>query len=591
MDIAATRQQWQENKPKPIDLEELINSANPDFFRRNRLVGQLGLRVLERMIHLAEINSFLAENSHIRGEELIARIFEYLDFSYRISARDRERIPSEGRLIVVANHPLGGLDGLALLKAVLEVRKDVRIVANNLLLHISNMSQLFLPYDLSSYLGQKENIQNIQRALENEEAVIIFPAGEVSRPTVKGVQDCDWKRGAVHFATKTDSPILPVFIEAGNSFLFNLTSVISQKLSFVMLPGEVFNKKGKNINLKIGNPIPATAIKSTQVSQASRLLKKHVYLIGSNKKGIFATERTVIHPVERTILKSDFQNSILIGTTFDGKKIWLCDFSKSAIIAREVARLREVTFRKVKEGTGYKMDTDRYDEYYQHLVLWDESRLQVVGSYRFGYAGEILTTKGLDGLYTSTLFRYSPKLAELLPQALELGRSFICDKYWNSNALDYLWQGIGVYLAKNPQIRYLFGAVSISNVYPRELRDMLVYYYAKWYGSLEKLAEAICRYKISPLCRMRLNELFNSGSAEGDYKILSENLKNRGFTVPVLYRQYSKLCEEGGAIFLDFCVDNSFSGCIDGLILVDITKMKKDKYHRYIASKQSDSTT
>jgi hypothetical protein len=143
----------------------------------------------------------------------------------------------------------------------------------------------------------------------------------------------------------------------------------------------------------------------------------------------------------------------------DGKQLYLYTGGIDGPLMREIGRLRELTFRVVGEGTGTSRDLDTYDSRYEHLVLWDATAQRIAGSYRLGPAGRLISQRGIAGLYTSTLFEFSAELQPQLVHGLELGRSFVAPAYWNSRALNQLWQGIGLYLQRNPQLRYLFGAV------------------------------------------------------------------------------------------------------------------------------------
>lgn len=141
---------------KSIDLELLIKQRNQDLFEKYPyIIKNLTIKLLKKILHIDKINQFLKLNQYNKNFEFIDSLFDYLEFSYTMSERSKKRIPSEGKLVIVSNHPLGGLDGLALLKAVSEVRKDVKIVANDILLNIDNLRELFLAYDLFSHSSQK----------------------------------------------------------------------------------------------------------------------------------------------------------------------------------------------------------------------------------------------------------------------------------------------------------------------------------------------------------------------------------------------------------------------------------------------------
>lgn len=577
-----------------LDIQRLIESKCPGFFKPfPRFITSLAVKILEKVLHLEEMNQFLAAHRDKKGLALIDEFFEQLDFSFLVSCRDRQKIPSEGRLICVANHPLGALDALAILRALSDIRTDVRVIANDVLRHLEGLENLFLPYDISAPRFQRSNINAVARALQREQVVLTFPAAEVARLGIAGIKESSWQKGAVYFANKYHTPILPIYVHAKNSLLFYVLSFFSKKLSMFLLPGEMFKKRSRSISLKIGDPIPAKVFSSGYIEPqaATRLLRRHLFLIGRNKKGVFKTEKSVIHPVDRKHLKSELRQARFLGSTIDGKKILLVDHDSALHAMREIARLREITFRRVGEGTGKKMDTDLYDRHYKHIVLWDEEDLEIVGSYRLGIGEEILGSHGLKGFYTATLFGYSKTFESLLPQAIELGRSFVQQKYWNSRALDYLWRGIGAFVAGHPQVRYLFGGVSISNSYPGEAKDLIVYFYRKWFGDELLLAAAKHRYTMTPKREAEVRAILGSNDYDGDFKKLKDTLKQYGYAVPVLYKQYSDLCEPGGAKFLDFGVDKDFENCVDGLILVDLERMTEAKKQRYIYKQANGFTS
>lgn len=566
-----------------IDLQAVIESKNPTFFERMPSIISKGfLKILRSILHIEDINEFIVGNKDKRGMEFIDEIFEHFEFSYLLSARDHKRIPAEGKLICVANHPLGALDGLVLLKAIGEVRPDVKIVVNDVLLQVTNLNELFLPYDIFSTRSQKHNIINIKNALMNEEAVIFFPSAEVSRLGTKGVRDGKWFNGAAYFARKLEVPVLPIYVKGRNSMMFYLTSLIHKNFSTFLLPREIFLKRLGYLRLKIGDPIPGFAFKNDlmNLTTLSKLMRAHVYSIGKRRKGILKTEKNIIHPVEAKIMKKELSEALLLDTPSPGKKTYLINYQTGKNVLREIARLREVTFRRVGEGTGRKMDGDHYDRYYEHLVLWDEEELEIMGSYRLGLCKDILDDRSRDALYTSSLFNYTAAFTPYLEHSIELGRSFIQYKYWKSNALHYLWKGIGALLKSRPDVKYLFGAVSISDTYPEIAKQLIYYYYTKWNNSDQLLATAKTPFALSQDAENEVSQILNGKNADEDFRTLKKVLKIYGFAVPILFKQYTQLVDPGGAVFLDFCVDTSFK-TVDGLVMLDIDMIKQSKKKTY----------
>lgn len=574
-----------------IDLNTILKNKIPSLYnKKGSLPGKAAEVVLSSVMKVKKINTFLTKYDGLDGSPFIDALFDELDFSYSVSSEDRDKIPSEGKVVIISNHPLGGLDGLTLLKLVLEVRTDVKIVVNDILLHIENLKSFFLPYNLFDSGIQKENIAAIDKALKEDNAVIFFPAGEVSRLTLNGLQDNSWTRGALHFAEKSRSPILPVFLGGRNTLIFYAVSALSKPLSMFLLPRELFKQRGKTIPIKIGDLIPVRIMFAGLLKGKTliKTLKKHVYLIGKNKKGIFVTEKNVIHPIDPIKIKRQLLAATLLQNIDDKKKVYLLSNNKLfPEVIKEIARLREITFRKIGEGTGDKLDTDIYDTYYNHIVLWDEENLEIMGAYRIGVGSEIIEKYGAAGFYSSTLFNFTEQFQFHLPYSIELGRSFIQAKYWNTNALDYLWMGIGAFLAANPRIQFLFGPVSLSNSYPAEVKEMIVFIYEKWYGNSYNLVGARNKFRIIEERRKELSAIFNSNNYKEELKLLKQNLRYFGMSIPTLYKQYTALCEPGGAQFLDFGVDPDFQSCIDGFILIDIDLIKYSKKEKYIYSNLS----
>jgi putative hemolysin len=577
---------------KKIDLSKILELQGlSNILKSNKIIGQSLILFLAKLIHLKEINNFIENQESKVGIDFIDELFESLDISYSVSAKDRLKIPSEGKLLVVSNHPLGGLDGLILLKMISEIRSDVKIIVNDVLMNIDNLTHYFLPFDLFTNKPQRDRIELIYKALNNNEAIIIFPAGEVSRFSFSGISDSKWKKSVLRLAKKFNTPILPVYIHARNSILFYFISILNKNISIFFLPRELFNKKGKAFNISIGHHIPAAAFDNRfhRTERQIKLLRKHIELIGNGKKGVYEGEKNVIHPLPRKIIKQQINKCKVLGLTADKKKIFLVESFMAPEVLKEIARLREITFRKVFEGTGNKMDIDKYDEYYKHIVLWDEEELEIVGSYRIGIGRNIMATLGVKGFYTGELFNHSAQLEKILPQSAELGRSFIQAKYWNTTALDYLWQGLGVFLKDNSFIKYTFGGVSLSKTYSDEAKKHIIYFYGKWFPDNANLSKAKNKFSISNFELTELSKVYSSQDYKTDYSNLKNFLKHLGYSVPILYKQYSELCESDGIRFIDFCIDPDFNDCVDALILVEVDKIKPAKKERYFNYKSLNS--
>jgi len=567
-----------------LNVENFIQDRYPSFWETKPRLARPLAKVLKLLFHENEFQQFAATYPHLKGFDFVEQTLAYFQFSYAVRDTERERIPSRGRVVIIANHPIGSLDGLALLKLIREVRPDVKVVANDILSTLEPLNKLLLPVDNMGGNTPRKNLEAIQKHLKDEGALIIFPAGEVSRFGAKGVRDGKWRNGFLRIATSCNAPILPIFVDARNSAFFYALSFLARPISTLWLVREMFKHAKNCVDIRIGDPISAQSYQGLSVSlpEKAQLFRRHIYRIGKGREGIFTTETAIAHPENRALLREHVHSCQRLGTTEDNKHIYLYHCEPDSIIMREIGRLREISFRAVGEGTGRRRDTDSYDLHYFHLILWDENALEIAGAYRLCDARRSLSDGAENQLYTSTLFQFKPDMQPYLERGLELGRSFVQPKYWGKRSLDYLWYGIGAFLRSHPQYRYLLGPVSISNSYPTKAMDMLIHFYSAHFPPKLPLATPNLPYIISPKRQEELSQMFPGHDYREEFTRLKGALSHMNLSVPTLYKQYPDICKEGGVQFAAFNVDPAFGDCVDGLILVDLDKLKAKKRKRYI---------
>ena len=567
--------------PDPMPpLEDRLRQQFPRLFQgRSRHLARPLLHGVARWSRFDAIDAFLRDNGHLGGFDFLDAALGFVQLRYEVGEARLAAVPARGGLLVVANHPSGALDALALLHALGRVRRDVRIVANEVLSLLSPLAPLMLPVRVFGG-GGAGGVRAIGQALREGQCVIVFPAGEVSRLGPRGVRDRGWKRGFVRIARLAGVPVLPVRIRARNSALFYGASALYRPAATALLAREMFARRGRPLRLHVGR---ATAIAAGEEdAQAVRRIRRAVYALG---RGRDAAE-PVAPPVDAARLRRAIAATELLGATADGRQIRLARPEAAPLLRDtllpEIGRLRELTFRQVGEGTGRARDLDEYDAHYQHIVVWDDAAGRIAGAYRIARGATMLARAGLRGLYTASLFRYADDAIPRLAQGLELGRSFVHPDYWGSRSLDYLWQGIGAYLQRHPGVRYLFGAVSISAALPADAREQIVAYYSRYYGAGAQGGEAALASSPRPFAYFAAPPCFGALDADTAFDVLRANLAALGTAVPMLYRQYTELCEPGGARFLAFGVDPAFSDSIDGLIEVDLQRLHERKRRRYL---------
>jgi len=575
-----------------LDLKGLFPNRLPH--RLQPIVNSL----ITRMTALGRLQRFYRSIPATYSQCDFARgALKRLGTRFDVRADEQCRIPSSGAAIVVANHPFGGLEGLFMIWLLRCLRDDVRILANFHLSRIPEFRDLFIGVD--PYGGRKATVANTValrqavRWVRNGGLLFMFPAGDVARfdPRRFAVCDPQWSPTAARLIRLAGAPVVPVYFGGRNSVSFQLAGLIHPALRTALLPRELLNKSSCVVPVRIGQPIShakLAAIDSDENLAAHLRLKTHMLaasavLASSATQGVDPRPSAKIAPagpLER--LRAEIARLPAIQKLAEVGELQVCHAGARQIpwLLQEIARQRELTFRAVGEGTGRPSDIDLFDDYYEHLFVWDSANERLVGAYRLGHADHICARFGIRGLYTSTLFEFQPQLFRHLQPALELGRSFIVPEYQKSFAgLMLLWKGIGEYIVRHPRYCVLFGAVSISNEYATLSKEVLIEYLRthNQESRYTKLVKARRPFRRRHAMRVLAGDLKCLADIEALSALVSE-IERDGKGVPILLRQYLKL----GGRLLGFNVDPAFSDSIDCLIMVDLRDTDPRVLNKYM---------
>jgi putative hemolysin len=564
-----------------LHIDDYINNTYSIFEKLTHNTKSISIKLFKSATRNEQFLRLIDTYKHQNGHEVVKSLLAHFRIDITIKNQQLGNIPPLGRAVIIANQPLGSLDSLALIDAISSIRTDIKIVTNSFIAEVDLMKGLMIP--ITDSVNYKNSTKAIYKALSNEQIVVMFPSLEVGNFATDNSDKAKWKNSFYKIASKSKSPIIPIYIRVKNSLFFSILSRVNSSMAHTLLPGEMLRSFAKTIEFKMGKQIPYLSYYNPQLNpkQNVKILKKHFYSIANDNKEIYKTYDTISEPqTTKAAIIDDLQSSMLLGSTLDNKQIYLFDAEPTSALLLEIGRLREMTFRYVGEGTGKKSDTDDFDLYYKHIVLWDKDEEEVVGAYRIGEAKEIIESKGIDGLYTSRIFEYHTHSLEMLKQGIELGRSFVQPKYWGSRALDYLWQGIGAYVRFHPRVKYLFGAVSISDRFNEYSKALMVDFYTNYFGASTKDVEHRNRYIFD--YEYKLKNVFCYDDYKKDMRTLKKELEFQGFSLPTLYKQYTEVCEADGVKFYDFGYDMQFGNCLDGFIIVDLDKLKPQKRERYI---------
>ncbi len=554
------------------------------------------VRLIDRLLGLSELTSRYRRLPQANDvPEFVRLALRELAISPEFEAEHLERIPKTGPCVVVANHPHGGPDGLLLMDLLLRVRPDVRFVANHFLAGFMELRSLLLQVDpFGGGRAARYNIAAVRAArkwLEQGGMIVMFPGGEVSslKLSTGQVTDPEWTSGAARLLRQTGAPALPIYIEGRNSTLFQIGGLLNPRLRTALLVRELL--KPRTVRLRIGRPLAPSVLTELGDDEVSaQYLQYKTYLLRVADRSGRSAEPAKPKPKARLLPIAEAPSEESLAREVSGLsaeqllhahgslEIWYFTGRECPNLLTEIGRLRELTFRRIGEGTGKACDLDEYDDYYQHMFLWDKKTLQIIGAYRMGPSDLILPRRGPHGLYTHSLFRMSGKLLEKLSCGVEMGRSFVrIEQQRSFTALLMLWRGIGVYVVRNPRYRYLFGPVSISNDYHPLSQQILVAMLKRHKFDAEHAGEVRPRRPF----RVREHELPVFDSMEGpDSRVLADllgTLEEDEKGVPVLLRQYLKL---GGRI-LGFNVDPAFNNVIDGLLVVDLLQTEPPILAKY----------
>ena len=441
--------------------------------------------LLMKILRISAINKIYDKNKNKSDLEFLNGVLNDCKIEFEIPEEDLKRIPKDGPFITISNHPLGGIDGVLLLKLLIEKRADYKIIANFLLHRIEPLKPYIMPVNpFETRKDAKSSVAGIKSALihlREGKPLGIFPAGEVSTyRDGKLMVDKPWEDGAVRLIKKAKVPVIPIYFHAKNSQLFYILSKISGTLRTAKLPSEVISQKNRVIKVRIGKPISVKDQEQYKdVPSFYEFIRKKTYMLANpfekTSQNILSPQNLKIPKKAKKIISQkspdlflkevddlrDKGSRLLESKNYE---VFFANAKEIPNILHEIGRLREITFRDVGEGTNKPIDLDKFDRYYHHLFLWDNVKNELVGAYRMGLGKDIFKKYGINGFYVHTLFRIEPELYAMMQNTIELGRAFIAKNYQQKPMpLFLLWKGIVHVTLRYPKYKYLMGGVSISN--------------------------------------------------------------------------------------------------------------------------------
>ena len=572
-----------------VTSKEIAESIKADKFG---FLGTFLGWILMQLLRITTINKIYNRNKEKKDLQFLNSLMDEFQITFEIPKEDLKRIPKEGSFITISNHPLGGVDGILLLKLLIEHRPDFKIIANFLLHRIAPLKPYVMPVNpFENRKDAKSSIAGIKNALlhlQKGHPLGIFPAGEVSTyKDGKLMVDKPWEEGAVKLIKNAEVPVIPIYFHAKNSRFFYFLSKISDTLRTAKLPSELLSQKDRTIKVRIGKPIAVRDQKQYQdINAFYEYIRKKTYMLANpfeKKQSILSKQNLKISTPPRKISSQKNIASLIkeVQTLRENDKRLLISKNYEVFLAPakdipntlyEIGRLREITFRDVGEGTNKSIDLDKFDKYYYHMFLWDNFENCLVGAYRMGLGKEIYKRYGIQGFYIQSLFKFEPELHGMMEQTIEMGRAFIVKEYQQKPMpLFLLWKGIVHTTLRYPEHKYLMGGVSISNQFSEFSKSLMIEFMKSHYYD-PYVAQYIQPKKEFKVKLKDADKDFVFDAAKADmqkFDRVIDEIEPGALRIPVLIKKYVKQ----NARLVAFNVDPKFNNSVDGLMYIKIVDL------------------
>ncbi|MDT0643170.1 lysophospholipid acyltransferase family protein [Zunongwangia sp. F363] len=573
-----------------VSAKEVARVMN--FEKLGFLGTSMGWIVLQTT-KLSRLNKEYEKRKNLEGVDFIDSILKGFEINFEIPEKDLKRIPAKGPFITISNHPLGGIDGMILMKILLQQRKDYKIIANFLLHRLDPLRPYIMPVNpFENHKEAKSSVSGIKAALahlKEGNPLGIFPAGEVSTyRDHKMIVDKPWEPAAMKIIQKAQVPVIPIYFHAKNSTFFYRLASMSDILRTAKLPSEMLSQKRRKIKVRIGNPISVEDQAQHENLEAfTAFLRRKTYMLANvfEKKNIFEkipkslklpkVPKKIALETNESLMEAEVEACRRMDKRLLESKNYEVFLAKKEIIPNilnEIGRLREITFRAIGEGTNNPTDLDSFDDYYYHLFLWDNEARKIAGAYRMGMGAEIFKKYGIAGFYLQDLFRFEPELHKMMSESIEMGRAFVIKEYQQKPMpLFLLWKGIVHCTLRFPEHNYLIGGVSISNKFSNFSKSLMIEFMKSHY--YDPYVAQYVRPKKEFKVKLKDGDkdfVFDASQADlNKFDKIIDEIEPESLRLPVLIKKYIKQ----NAKVVAFNVDPLFNNAIDGLMYIRIADL------------------
>jgi len=572
------------------------NGQNAKPFDTGALVANRLLRALyrplqgfvEQRLGFPALNRIYADSG---GDEasvgpFCQKALQQLRTTWSLSEADRTQLAAiQGPLVLVANHPFGGIDSLCLIALMEQLRPGAwKIFSNTFLRGVVPLRPHRIEVDALGLTSQAQQLNRsaLKQALQclnDAGCLALFPARRVAHfdDRLGAVVDQPWSEHALKLAARTGATLVCVHIPGRNSPEFLKIPLQQVRRRSLRLCREVVDAPPRQLQLSVALQLPPSEIKRwARLPDGTARLRAHCFL-ESDKQSLSApgTKATktpkptppavdastaaealaALTPAQRLHRKDDLELLFIQGREAPG-------------LLELLGRAREVTFRAAGQGVGRDVDLSPEDDYYHQLIVWDHRRNGIAGAYRTGILRSILDEHGAAGLYLDHIFKIDPAFYERFRDSLELSRSFVLPGYQRDNrVLPLLWTGLAI-ICEQRKIQTLFGSVTVSNEFHPASRALLVEFLRREYADNAEIRSWIeARQPFQPASRYHplVAEAY-AGENIAKLDPVVRHLEDEKRGIPPLMRYYCQL----GARFINYHVEASFQDALYCLLRVDL---------------------
>jgi putative hemolysin len=540
-----------------------------------RLGKETLVKALVQLGPLRKVDELFEGKPVTEKNTFIDEVLKELDISFQYYTNELKRIPEDGAVALVSNHPLAGLDALILIKMLRERRPDLKVFGSDLPHGLGPVAKY---WEIQDDWGNGK----LKESLAQGKAVVVFPsAGQKSSFSFseRRLRDGTWNLDKMGTLASAAVPVTPIYIRAHQTLIFHVLQNLSTRIPNLKLATDLPNIRSKAVQIRVGRTIyPKELALYAKPQDLATFIRRRVYFLSNaleDEPKFFNLNRPqkpkpIAPAISANEIQSEYEFLCKADRLLDEKRdyqVFCAQAAEIPFMLKQIGRLREITFRAVGEGTNLPLDLDQFDYHYHHLILWDRSEAEIVGAYRLGIGSEIYPELGHNGFYLSTLFKFRKRIRPMLGQSLEMGRAFIIKEHQQKPLpLFVLWNGIRKVMTQHPELHYIIGCASISNSFSKFSRNLMVGFLLKNYNDAS-LSDDIrprkaYRLKLKGESREMILQSKPEDLVKFDRKI--EEVEPGSLRFPPLIKKYL----QQKAMMVCFNVDPLFNNSLDGFMYI-----------------------